>query len=252
MSANTTLFIKVGTGVLTTKSGLLNHEIIASLAEHIGLLVKEGLRVILVSSGAVGAGVPLLNLTEYPKDIATRQAAAAIGQAHLMRAYEDHFSQHEVKTAQILVSSQDLQTESHRERVKNVLERLLNYRHIIPIVNENDVVSLRELTKTDNDMLAANLSNLMSAKHLILLTSVDGLLDKNNVVIKNVTDLTQAKALVTDDSGEFSIGGMASKLDAVAVALSSGTQVVIGSGLKPSRLKGYLTRSSLGTYFSRD
>ena len=249
MSTQNTLLVKVGTGVLTTTQGLLNHANIASLAEHIGLLVNEGLRVILVSSGAVGAGVPLLNLSEYPEDIATRQAAAAIGQPHLMLAYEKHFSKHKVRTAQVLVSSKDLQTETHKSRVQTVLERLLAQKDIIPIINENDVISLRELTKTDNDMLAANLSNVMEAQHLILLTSVDGLLDKDRVVVKEVTNLQKARELVTEDSGKFSIGGMHSKLDAVSVALSSGTHVIIGNGNKPERLKGYLNKSSLGTYF---
>ncbi len=249
MSSSNILFIKVGTGVLTTKEGLLDQDTIARLAQHIGALVTQGTKVVLVSSGAVGAGVPLLNLSEYPQDIATRQAAAAIGQAHLMHTYDDHFSPHGIKTAQILVSSMDLQVKSHRERVSDVLTRLLEHERVLPIVNENDVVSLRELTKTDNDMLAANLSNLMKAQHLILLTSVDGLLDDQDSVIKEVQNISEIRAMVTQDSGEFSIGGMHSKLDAVEVARESGTQVIIGNGDAPERLSGYLTKSSLGTYF---
>lgn len=242
--------VKIGTGVLTTEDGRLKKDLISTLAAHLSTLKTSGRDVILVSSGAVGTGVPLLGLEEYPKDIKMRQAAAAIGQAQLIQNYQDAFSTHEIKVAQILLSSYDLQEEKHRDRAQGVLETLLAQGDIIPIINENDVVSLRELTKTDNDMLAANLSAIISAETLILLTSVDGLLDQEQNLIKHISDIAEAKHHVTGDAGKFSIGGMASKLDAVQVALDAKVKVIIGNGDHPERLSGYLDESSLGTYFS--
>lgn len=250
MSERTVTIVKVGTGVLTLDDGNLNHASITALSQNISCLMEAGHRVVLVSSGAVGAGVPLLNLKEYPQEIVMRQAAAAIGQAYLMQRYQEGFSEYGVTIAQILLSSYDLQEATHRGRARTVLERLLEQPHVIPIVNENDVVSLRELTKTDNDMLAANLSVILNAKTLVLLTSVDGLLDEQGQVISEVDDVTVAREkFAVEASGKFSIGGMKSKLDAVKVANDEGIDVVIGNGDNPERLLGYFDRSSVGTYF---
>ena len=250
MSKQGVIIVKVGTGVLTLDDGSLNHQSITSLSNNLAGLILDGRKVILVSSGAVGAGVPLFKLKEYPQDIATRQAAAAIGQTHLLQRYQDAFTPHGITIAQILLSSYDLQEATHRERAQSVLTRLLDQPNVIPIVNENDVVSLRELTQTDNDMLAANLSVITEAEALILLTSVDGLLDENSEVIAQVNDVAAASARFAKESGgKFSIGGMKSKLDAVQVASSKGVRVVIGNGERPERLVGYFDQSSIGTYF---
>lgn len=250
MSNQAVTIVKVGTGVLTLDDGNLNHDSITALSDNLSGLMKAGHRVVLVSSGAVGAGVPLLKLNEYPQEIVMRQAAAAIGQAHLMQRYQEAFSEHGVTIAQILLSSYDLQEETHRDRARTVLERLLEQPDVIPIVNENDVVSLRELTKTDNDMLAANLSVILKAETLVLLTSVDGLLDEAGIVIPEVSDVTEAREkFAVESSGKFSIGGMKSKLDAVKVANDAGAHVIIGNGDHPERLLGYFDRSSVGTYF---
>ncbi len=250
MSKRKNIIVKVGTGVLTKDDGHLDLAVFSALSRHLSELKQAGHQLILVSSGAVGAGVPRLGLSSYPEDVETRQAAAAIGQAHLMQTYQEAFQEHDIKVAQILLSSYDLREEKHRKRVKQVLLRLLENEDVLPIINENDVVSLRELTKTDNDMLAANLSGILNTNLLILLTSVDGVLNKNDAVIPEVSSIDEIRKEVTQDSGKFSIGGMNSKLDAVEVALSHGTQVVIGNGAHPERLKGYSGKTSLGTYFS--
>ena len=251
MSNKSVTIVKVGTGVLTKDDGNLNYQSITDLSNNLASLITAGTRVILVSSGAVGAGVPLLKLEEYPQEIALRQAAAAIGQARLMQCYQEAFTEHGITIAQILLSSYDLQQETHRDRARTVLERLLDQPNVIPIVNENDVVSLRELTQTDNDMLAANLSAILKSEQLVLLTAVDGLLDDNQEVIPHVTDISAASArFAKDSSGKFSIGGMKSKLDAVQVASEAGVRVVIGNGERPERLSGYADGSALGTYFS--
>jgi len=250
MSNNGVIIVKVGTGVLTKDDGRLNLDSIKGLSDNLAKLIQQGHRVILVSSGAVGAGVTLFDLDEYPSDIPTRQAAAAIGQARLMQRYQEALSPHGITIAQILLSSYDLQEGTHRERAETVLGRLLSEENVIPIVNENDVVSLRELTKTDNDMLASNLSVIMRAERLILLTSVDGLLDDNGNVIPEVNDISAAsERFAKESAGKFSIGGMKSKLDAVDSASKAGVKVVIGNGELPDRLIGYIKRTSIGTYF---
>lgn len=249
MSERSLIIVKVGTGVLTKDDGSLNESVIAALANNLAEIKQTGAPLILISSGAVGAGVPLLNLQEYPQDIGTRQAAAAVGQAHLMQAYQRGFSPHGISVAQTLLSSYDLKKNSHCENVETVLTRLLQEPSIIPIVNENDVVSLRELTKTDNDMLAANLSVMLGAKTLILLSTIDGLLDENSQIVREVESIETVRSLVKDESGKFSIGGMLSKLDAVERARENGAHVIIGNGNKPERLSGYLDKSSEGTYF---
>jgi len=250
MSDGSVTIVKVGTGVLTLDDGNLNHDSITALSQSLSKLIQAGRRVILVSSGAVGAGVPLLKLSEYPEEVVTRQAAAAIGQAHLMQRYQETFTHYGLTIAQILLSSYDLQAETHRDRARTVLQRLLEQPDVIPIVNENDVVSLRELTQTDNDMLAANLSAILGAESLVLLTAVDGLLDERGQVISKVGDITVAREkFALEASGKFSIGGMKSKLDAVKVAADAGVNVVIGNGEYPERLQGYFDRSSVGTYF---
>ena len=251
MNQRPLIIVKVGTGVLTQDDGNLNLEAINALSHHIAHLRQDGYATILVSSGAVGAGVPILELKSYPADISMRQAAAAVGQSHLLQRYQEALTPHGLSVAQILLSSYDLQEETHRERAKNVLTRLLDHDHILPIVNENDVVSLRELTKTDNDMLAATLSGIMKAQTLVLLTSVDGLLDHDQQVIPTVENVLEASAqFAQDSSGKFSIGGMKSKLEAVKIASDQGTQVIIGNGAHPERLRGYLDQSAIGTYFS--
>lgn len=249
MSAPLTI-VKVGTGVLTNDDGTLDGSSIVRLVTHLSALKQSGISVVLVSSGAVGAGVPILGLTSYPKDIATRQAAAAVGQTRLMKNYEEVFSKFGLNTAQVLVSTNDLKEEKHRQRLKTVLEKILKMPHLIPIVNENDVVSLRELTQTDNDMLAAKLAGLIEAENLILLTSVDGLYHPDTKeVIREVSDVQEVMKFVINKSGKFSIGGMDSKLQAVEVALASGTKTIIANGEKPERLPHLLTGEAIGTYF---
>ena len=200
----------------------------------------------MVSSGAVGAGVSSLNLTAYPNDVETRQAAAAIGQARLMQRYQTTFEQFNLDVAQHLLTGADLQ--ENRDRISATMHRLLEEGDIIPIVNENDSVAIEELRVGDNDMLSARVAEFLEARQLILFTTVDGLLDKENQLIEKVESPSKVKGLVRAESGKFSIGGMASKLQAVEYATQAGVGVVVANGRLPEQLlelvegKGRCTR----------
>src|SRR5690606_3956915 len=156
----------------------------------IAKLMDAGHRCLFVSSGAVGSGVSALGLTEYPKDTATRQACAAVGQARLMQTYSSLFANFEITIAQVLLTAADLSTPERAGYVTDTLRRLLSEPRILPIINENDSVAVEELKFGDNDMLSVRVAKLAGAKRVILLTSVDGLLDpETNERITEVTDI---------------------------------------------------------------
>ncbi|BCX50259.1 glutamate 5-kinase [Haloferula helveola] len=244
--------IKAGTGVLTrVEDGTLDGAALVRLVTAIAGLIENGHRCLLVSSGAVGAGVSAFGLDGYPSDLATRQACAAVGQARLMHTYENLFRNFEISVAQVLLSGDDLRTPDRASYVGNTLSRLLSEPRILPILNENDSVAVEELRVGDNDMLSARVANLVQAERLILLTSVDGLLSPDmKEMISEVADLDEVMGCVKDERGRFSIGGMASKLQAVRLAVESGIETHIAHGRKPERLTGILAgESGLSTRF---
>jgi glutamate 5-kinase len=234
--------IKAGTGVLTrVADGTLDGASMVRLVTAIAGLVESDHRCILVSSGAVGAGVSAFGLGGYPDDLVTRQACAAVGQARLMQNYESLFRNFGIAVAQVLLTEADLRTRERAGYVRHTLDRLLSVENILPILNENDSVAVEELRVGDNDRLSARVAGLLGARRLILLTSVDGLLDpEQNRLIPEVTDLAAAARLAHDEQGRFSIGGMSSKLEAVKLAIELGVETHIAHGRKPERLGGIL------------
>lgn len=242
--------IKAGTGVLTkTSDGTLDRAALVHLVSALSALIHQGHRCLFVSSGAVGSGVSALGLAEYPQDTATRQACAAVGQARLMQTYSSLFANFDITVAQVLLTAADLSTPERAQYVTDTLGRLLAEPNIIPIINENDSVAVEELKFGDNDMLSVRVAKLVGAKRVILLTSVDGLLDpETNTLIREVADIDDVFRHVRDDKGRFSIGGMASKLGAVDFAVKAGIEAHIAHGRHPERLedivagKGYSTR----------
>ncbi|MDA7882291.1 glutamate 5-kinase, partial [Akkermansiaceae bacterium] len=205
------IVIKIGTGVLTRENGTLDGSSLVRLVTSVAALQGQGHQCIMVSSGAVGAGVSALGLTSYPEDVETRQAAAAVGQARLMHRYETLFQQFDLNVAQLLLTGSDLK--ENRERVSATMHRLLDHGSIIPIVNENDSVAIEELRVGDNDMLSAKVAELLEANQLILFTTVDGLMPPDGGdIIEEVADVQDVLNFARDESGKFSIGGMASKL----------------------------------------
>jgi len=195
--------IKAGTGVLTkVEDGTIDRAALVHLVAAISDLMNEGHRCLFVSSGAVGSGVSSMGLTEYPTDVATRQACAAVGQARLMRTYTSLFGHFNISVAQILLTAGDINTPKRAGHITSTLTRLLEEPRIIPIINENDSVAIRELSFGDNDMLTVRLAKLIGAKRVILLTSVDGLLDpETNELITEVYDIEDVFKHVRDDKG---------------------------------------------------
>jgi glutamate 5-kinase len=243
--------IKIGTGVLTRESdGLLDRAALARLVMAVADLVKSGVPCVLVSSGAVGAGIPQLGLTDYPSDVKTRQACAAVGQTRLMHAYENLFNNFDLNVAQLLLTADDFRDSSRLGRVEDTLSRLSECPQIIPIINENDSVAVEEISMGDNDMLSARVAGVIGASQLILLSNIDGLLAPNsNEVISDVENVEDVLGFIRSDKGKFSIGGMASKLKAVQVALDSGIQTVIAHGKHPERLAEITQGRGLCTRF---
>ena len=242
--------IKIGTGVLTReKDGTLDDASLVRLVTSISELVAQGTPVVMVSSGAVGAGVSALSLDGYPDDTASRQACAAIGQTRLMHAYENLFQNFQLNVAQLLLTAEDLDNENRSLHVMNTLHKLLQNGNIVPIINENDSVSVEELRVGDNDMLSAQVAKLLKARMLVLLSTVNGLQTEDGSVLTTVDNLDDVAEHVRNDHGKFSIGGMTSKLMAVRTALEAGVETVIASGRKPNDLEIILSGGEAGTRF---
>lgn len=246
--------IKIGTGVLTRRTGgEIHHAMLARLSEAIADLNASGHEVVLVTSGAVGAGLPTFGLETRPDEIEMLQACAAAGQARLMHLYESQFGHYGLKVAQLLVTHDDLNDERRSKNVLATLRALLPCRQVIPIVNENDSVSVFELKVGDNDILSSILARLVRADLLVLLTSVRGLLgpdaSSDEDIIPLVDDVDAVLDFARDEKGELSVGGMASKLTAVKEAVGHGIETIIASGLHPEQLPELVSGRGLGTRF---
>jgi glutamate 5-kinase len=246
--------VKVGSNVLTAPGGL-NVKVMRELARQIGTLMDRGLEIILVSSGAMASGVKKIGLERRPDELPRRQAVAAVGQAGLIMEYEKVFERHGRKVAQILLTSEDLTSRKRYLNARNTLNTLLEWK-IVPIINENDTVSVEEIKLGDNDNLAAMISLLMDADLLISLSDIDGLFTKDPrthadaqliPVVAAITKGTEKAA--GSIPGPLGTGGMMSKLAAARKANSAGVPMVIAKGDKPDILTRLLDGEPHGTYF---
>ena len=243
------IVVKFGSGILATQRGVgLDQRQFARLAKEVSALVKEGHEVIVVSSGAVAAGLDGLGLKERPEDLAARQACAAVGQGRLMACYTEHFQKHGFTVAQILLTHGDLDSRIAYANVRTTLNRLLASK-VIPIINENDTVAVEELKFGDNDRLSAEVALLAEAQLLVLLTSVEGLLDAKGKLIPRVDNFEEVAKFVRDEKGRLSVGGMASKLLAVQIAVNAGIPTVIASGRTAGPMLHAAAGKPAGTYF---
>jgi len=253
-TAATTLVVKVGTRVLTHPDGRLDHERITGLAEQIHRVVATGRKVVLVSSGAVGAGMGRLGLPRRPTDLAHLQAVAAVGQSVLVEAYERAFADHGYHAAQVLLTADDLNSRIRYLNARNTILTLLQL-GAVPVINENDTVAVDELLHTfgDNDRLAAIVTNLIRAPLLVLLSDVDGLYDGDPAdpesrVIPVVRRLeADVLALARDRSAGLGKGGMASKLEAARLVTGGGENVIIAGGRTPDVLPRIIAGEPVGT-----
>lgn len=248
--------VKVGTRVLTRADGTLDSERIHSLAEQIHRLRDAGRQVVLVSSGAVGAGMSELGMMARPDGLAQLQAVAAIGQTKLIERYDATFRQHGEHAAQVLLTAEDLNDRARYLNVRNTLLSLLEM-NAIPIINENDTVSVDELQTAfgDNDRLAALVTNAIRAPLLVILSDVAGLYDgppelATSKLISTVPRIDESiQGLANDAANPLSKGGMSSKLRAARMATSAGENVIIASGREPDILLRLFAGESLGTAF---
>lgn len=246
------IVVKVGTGVLTREEDAsLNEAALVRLVTELSQLVGEGHKVVLVSSGAVGSGVSALKLGSYPSDLATRQACAAIGQTRLMHIYETLFSHFGIYAAQLLLTAEDFKY--RQENMRNTLNWLLDRHDVIPVINENDTVSIDELKFGDNDMLSCLVAEMIGAEHLFLMTSVDGLYppgDLKREILREVADIDAVMGFAhPDEKGKFSIGGMSTKLGSVRRAVKNGIHTYIANGAHPERIRMLLSGEQCGTHF---
>jgi glutamate 5-kinase len=247
--------VKIGTGVLARgKSGELHYAMIARLAQEIADLSHAGHEIVMVSSGAVGAGIGYFELDKRPTEIEILQACAAAGQAMLMHLYESQFSLHHRKVAQLLLTHADLENPERQKNVINTLSTLLRFPGIIPIINENDSVATFELNVGDNDTLSSSVAQLIKADLLILLTAVPGLQGPDakdeNDIIPFVKDVNEVLSYAFDEKGKLSVGGMGSKLRAVKSAVDAGIETVIASGFDPEQLGEIVDGNGICTRFA--
>jgi len=247
------IVLKFGTGILTQANGsALDLQQIKGLTDAVAELVHAGNECILVSSGAVAAGMSVLGLTERSNDLPTKQACAAIGQSKLMQQYEHHFFQHQLSVAQLLLTHQDVDSRTRYNNARNTLDRLLFARNVVPIINENDSVAVEELKFGDNDHLSAEVAMLAGADLLVLLTSADGLTTNGQPtgeVIPEVIDVDSVMGLASEGKGRLSVGGMVTKLQAVKTAVEAGIQTVIANGRKPELIQQLVAGGLVGTRF---
>ncbi len=250
------IVVKVGTNVLTTKDGHLNHDRINKLVEGLCYIRSHNKKVILVSSGAVGAGMGLLGIQKRPTEHPQLQAIASIGQSILIQTYEEAMAVHNVVPGQVLLTADDISRRRHYLNARNTFLSLLKYK-AIPIVNENDTVSVDELDSTfgDNDRLAALVANLFPEPLLILLTDVDGLYDgdpalKTSKLISVVDNWNQdLMNMVAEKRSSRSKGGMSSKLKAAKMVTTSGGSVIIADGDDDTILRKIYAGEEVGTVF---
>lgn len=246
--------VKIGSGVLTLDNGL-NTNIIETISRQISCLWDNGTEVILISSGAIASGVKKIGFKKRPEGIPARQAAAALGQAGLILAYDKAFSKYNRKVAQILLTKDDLSNRKRYLNARNTINKLLSW-GVIPVINENDTVAIEEIKLGDNDNLAAMITLLMDADILINLTDIDGLYDKDPrhnpdaCLISEVTEITgKMEEAACGIPGNLGTGGMLSKLKAAKKLSKAHIPMVIAKGLKPEILNDLCAGSAQCTYF---
>jgi len=248
LSGITNIVVKVGTNALTDDGGRLDHQIIRVLAEDIaGLCREKNIRVTLVSSGAIGAGMAELNLPARPKDLSMLQATAAVGQSLLMRYFAEALKPHNLHVGQILVTRHDFEDRLRYLNLRNCIHAL-QQSGCLPIINENDAVAVDEIRFGDNDLIAAHVTNLLQADLLILLSVVDGLLDEKGKVQDLVTEMDDSvTGMVKKEKSSRGTGGMTSKLMAAGTVQTAGEPVIIANGKTPGILGKLLAGQPLGT-----
>jgi glutamate 5-kinase len=254
--------VKVGTSGITTREGKLDEEEMQRLTKQIAAARKQGVKIVLVTSGAVAAGIAELGIAPKPNDIVFQQASAASGQSVLMTKYRELFKEHGLKVAQILLTAEDLSNRASYVHTCNVLEMLLKL-GVVPIINENDVTSVDELTPltdgyrvnfSDNDILSVLVANAIRASLVVILSDVDGLYTTDPQkpearVIKTVENITSELKNALNGKSKWGRGGIQSKVKAAEIATTCGIPVVVANSRRENVLIDILADKEVGTYF---
>ncbi len=250
------IVIKIGTSTLAHPTGHLNIRLTEHLCKVLSDIKNAGHEVILVSSGAIGMGVGKLGLLARPKDIPTKQAAAAVGQCELMYTYDRLFGAYNHTVAQLLITGADVDNPQRHENFRNTLFRLLEL-GAIPIINENDTVATEEIVIGDNDTLAAIVAQSVGAHLLVLLSDIDGLYtadphkDPGATRISHIGETTDdIRALGGGSAASQGTGGMATKIRAAQLCMAAGCSMIITNGQRPDDLYAILEGKAVGTTFS--
>lgn len=249
------IVVKIGSSSLTSDEGGLNRDKIDFFAGELASLMLRGCQVLLVTSGAVAAGFRRIGYKTRPKVLHEKQAAAAVGQALLMQAYQEAFARYDIGAAQILLTRLDFSNRKRGHNAQSTIDELLRH-GVLPIINENDTVSIDELKFGDNDTLSALVANLVKAQRLIILTDTDGLYtddprrNPDAVRIGRVDAISDELLRIAGGSGSaVGTGGMRSKIEAARIAMRGGVPVFVGRSAEPGDLLLAADGAGKGTYF---
>jgi len=248
------IVIKIGTNVISKDDGSLDEKIIANIQTQVSALKKNGIGVILVSSGAVGAGKSLVNDHDKLDTISRRQILASVGQIRLMNIYAELFAKDDLLCAQVLATKEDFRDRRHYLNIRNCLEGLMK-KNIVPIVNENDVISITELMFTDNDELAGLMAAMMSVDAMIILTNIDGVYDKSPGekgarVIKEINPKKlDYENFISPEKSSFGRGGMLTKCLVAEKLAYLGIETFVVNGKRPNVILDLLGGEEIGTRF---
>lgn len=248
------IVVKLGSNVITAKNSL-NLDVIDAISSQVSALINKGIEVILVSSGAMAAGMRIMEMERRPDEIPKRQAISAIGQGGVINAYEKNFAAYGKKIAQILLTGDDLNNRKRYLNARNTLHTLMDWK-IVPIVNENDTIMIEEIKLGDNDNLAAMIALLMDADFLFILTDIDGLYNKDPRQFsdaKLIPKVTRIKKEIEEFAshipGTLGTGGMLSKIQAAQKVTSAGIPMIVANGSTENVLLKLFAGQDQGTYF---
>lgn len=249
------IVVKVGTSTLAHPSGLINIRRVEELCKVMSDLKNAGHDIILVTSGAIGMGAGKLQLSERPRDVAAKQAAAAVGQCELMYTYDKLFSEYNHTVAQLLMTGSDFENEERHINFKNTMDKLLEF-NALPIINENDTVATEEIKVGDNDTLSAMVAVNVNADLLILLSDIDGLFtadphsDPDAKLISVVSEINEnIIALGGGKGSSLGTGGMKTKIKAAQICTENNCDMIIANGKDPEVLYDIVEGKAVGTRF---
>lgn len=249
------IIVKIGSSSLCDQNGNIDKEKILNLIQQIAYIKRKNIKITLVSSGAINAGVHIMNLKQRPYTIPQKQALAAIGQASLMQIYEDLFSLFKLKCAQILLNHDDFDDRKRLMNFNNAMQAIIDY-DVVPIINENDTLAVDEIKVGDNDTLASMIVPAVNADLVIIVSDIDGLYDdnphtnKDAKLISNVAGITKTiENMAKDASSKVGTGGMITKIKAAKICNEFGCDLAIVNGNQPNVLIDLLEGKEVGTYF---